>query len=150
ANKFLPTNFTAPDNSGDIGTYSTPSFVSLDLDGRFGLPNGAGIKQAKTFQHNVAGYTGGRDTMLDENAPDDNSHGSDPTLWVDGDRNGATTGSPDSQVLLRFDFLTDAGNLPAGAHIDKAELKLHTSTLPDSESPNTISMYRLLKPWTVN
>jgi hypothetical protein len=151
ANKFLPRQFTAPDNDGDIATYDTPASVSLDLDGRFGLPNGAGIKQTKVFQHNVNGYDGGRDTMLDENDPDGNTlHGSDATLWVDGDRNGATTGSPDSQVLLRFDFLTDAGNLPAAAKIDKAELRLHTSTLPDSDSPNTISMYRLLKPWTVN
>jgi hypothetical protein len=59
---------------------------------------------------------------------------------------------PDSQVLLRFDFITDlgAGNLPTGAQVDKAELRLHTSELTDSQSPNTISMYRLLKPWTVN
>ena len=57
---------TAPDNDGDTATYSTPTGFDLDLDGRFGLPNGAGIKKTKVFQHNVNGYTGGRDTMLDE------------------------------------------------------------------------------------
>jgi len=150
ANKYLPNNFTAPDNDGDIATYSTPTGFDLDLAGRFGLPNGAGIKQTKVFRHNANGYTGGRDTMLDENDPTNAAHGDDPTLWVDGDRNGATAGSPDSQAILRFDFIFDSGNLPAGAHVDSAQLVLHTSTLPDRESPNTISLHRILKPWTVN
>ena len=149
AKKFLPSEFKAPDNDGDIATYSTPGSVTLDLD-RFGLPNGAGIKRSKSFQHNVGGYTGGRDTMLDENAPADSSHGDDPTLWVDGDRNGATAGAPDSQVLLRFDQIFGAGNLPDGARVDKAQLRLHTSDLADSQSTNTIAIYRLLKPWTTS
>jgi hypothetical protein len=150
ADKYLPSNFTAPDNSGKLATYSTPTGFDLDMDGRFGLPNGAGIKQTKVFRQNVNGYTGGRDTMLDENAPDNASHGDDPTLWVDGDRNGATAGSPDSQALLRFDSIFNSGNLPAGAHIDSARLVLHTSNLTDSQSPNTIALHRLLKPWTAD
>jgi hypothetical protein len=34
--------------------------------------------------------------------------------------------------------------------IDAAELVIRTSDLTDSQSPNTISLYRVLKPWTLN
>lgn len=123
--------------------------IPLNLVDRFGLPNGAGIKSSKSFRQGVNGYTGARDTWIDADAGDA-THGDDPTAWVDGDRNGGTAGSPDSQGLIRFDFIFDEGNIPADAKVDSAELLIRTSDLTNSQSPNTMSLYRLLKPWTLN
>jgi hypothetical protein len=148
ANKTLPRNFTAPDNDNDIATYSTPASVSVDFDARFGLPNKAGIVKSTSFRQGSGGYAGTGDTYIDQNAPTSN-FGSATSIWVDGDRNGATTGSPDSQAMIRFNsiFGSGAGQVPLGAQIESAQLVLHTSDDPDAVSPNTISLYRLLQNW---
>jgi hypothetical protein len=147
AQKFLPNNFTAPDNDSDTATYSTPTGFDLDLDGRFGLPNHGGITSSKSFQQGAAGYTGTRDTYVSAAAPTTN-YGNETIAWIDGDRDDATAGQQPSHGLIRFDFIVGPGGIPDGAVIDSATLVLHTSALADSQSPNTIRLHRLLKGWT--
>jgi hypothetical protein len=147
ADRFLPNQFTAPDNDGDIATYDTPSGFNLDLEARFGLPNKGGVTRTLSLRQGVNGYTGNVDTFIDANDTATN-HGNDSTAWVDGDRNGGTAGTPDAQGLIRFNDVISASRVPAGAMIEAARLTLHTSDLTDSQSPNTIGIYRLLAGWT--
>jgi hypothetical protein len=145
ADKFLPNNFTAPDNDGDIATYSTPTGFNIDWAGRFGLPDKAGITKSISFRQGVSGYSGTRDTYVDASAPDTN-FGTAAIGWVDGDRvsGGAEQAA---QSLIRFDAIFDPGNIPAGAQIESAQLVLHTDSATDSQTGNTISLYRLLDGW---
>ena len=52
--------------------------------------------------------------------------------------------------MIRFNniFGTGDGQIPTGAQIESAELVLHTSDLTDAQSPNTITLHRLLQNWT--
>lgn len=118
--------------------------IPLNFKNRFGLPNGQGIQQSASFQQGVNGYTGTRDTFLDAAAPTTN-YGEATTAWVDGDRDGATAGQQQSHGLIRFDFLDS--QIPANAIVKSAELVIHTSALSNSQSGNTMSLYRLLKGW---
>ena len=146
ANKTLPRNFTAPDNDGDIATYSTPSGFNIDF-GRFGLPNQAGVTKSLSLRQGVNGYSGNVDTFIDANDTGAN-HGTEGTAWVDGDRNNSAAGSPDAQGLIRFNNVISANNVPLGSMIESAELVIHTSDIADSQSNNTIGLYRLLTGWT--
>jgi hypothetical protein len=144
AKKFLPSNFTAPDNDGDIATYATPASIDLDLDGQFGLPNRAGIIKTISFRQGLNGYASTADTFLEQALPDD-VNGNEATAWIDGDRNGG-----DAHGLIRFSNLFGGANIPNGAMIESAELVLHTSETTDSQSPNVISLYRMLNGFTEN
>jgi hypothetical protein len=145
ADKFLPNNFTAPDNDGSTDTFSTPTSFNIDWAGRFGLPNKAGITKSMSFRQGVNGYSGTRDTYVDASNADTN-FGTDATAWVDGDRVSGGAAQP-AQSLIRFDSIFDPGNIPAGAQIESAQLVLHTNSAADSQTPNTISLYRLLGGW---
>jgi hypothetical protein len=149
ANKYLPSDFTAPDRDGSgSGRYLTPSSLSLDLDAQFGLPNKAGIVKSTSFRQGVNGYNSTGDTYIDEGDGAAN-FGSLDTVWVDGDTNNSGTGSPDAQAMIRFQSLfgSGAGQIPLGAQIESAELILHTSNRSNAESGNTFALYRLLKNW---
>jgi hypothetical protein len=145
ANKYLPNNFTAPDNDGSTDTFSTPTSFNIDWAGRFGLPDKAGITKSISFRQGVSGYTGTRDTYIDASDPDAN-FGGDATAWVDGDRVSGGADQP-AQSLIRFDSIFDPGNIPAGAQIESAQLVLHTNSAANSQSPNTMSLFRLLGGW---
>ena len=149
ANRYLPNNFTAPTNTpGETESFTASSFgFDLDLAARFGLPDKAGITKTLSFRQGVNGYTGNVDTFIDANDTAQNN-GTLPTAWVDGDRNNSDAGSPDAQGLIRFNNVISAASVPAGAMIESAQLVLHTSTATDSQSTNTIGIYRLLTGWT--
>ena len=105
--------------------------------------------KSTSFRQGQNGYAGTGDTYIDQNAGTTN-FGEQDTIWVDGDRNGGTAGSPDSQAMIRFNnlFGSGPGQIPAGAQIESAELILHTSDRTDAQSPNTIALHRLLQNWT--
>lgn len=146
ANKFLPNNFNAPDNDGDIATYSTPTGFNIDWAGRFGLPDKAGITKQITFRQGVNGYSGTRDTYIDASAADAN-FGDSATAWVDGDRVSGGAEQP-AQSMIRFDSIFGGANIPTGAQIESAQLVLHTNGGADSQTGNTISLFRILDGWT--
>lgn len=150
ANAHLPNNFTAQQNDGTNRNFTASNFnFDLDLEARFGLPSGQGITRSTRFQHGVNGYNGTGDTYIDQNVGTA-SYGELDTIWVDGDRNGAASGSPDSQAMIRFNniFGNGPGQIPMGAQIESAELVLHTSDRTNAQSPNTIALHRLLQNWT--
>jgi hypothetical protein len=145
ADKYLPRNFTAPDRIGTgSARYETPASVPLDLDAQFGLPDRAGIVKSISFRQGVNGYASTADTFLEQALPDD-VNGNEPTAWIDGDRNGG-----DAHGLIRFGSLFGGANIPTGAMIESAELILHTSAATDSQSPNLMSLYRMLNGFTEN
>jgi hypothetical protein len=147
ANRFLPAEFIAQTNDGQNRRFESSFGFDLDLDGRFGLPNQAGIVKSVSFRQGENGYTGTRDTYLNAAAPTTN-YGEDATVWVDGDRDGGTAGNQPSHALIRFDFIFDnAAGIPDGAMIDSAKLILRTSELTDSQSPNSFLLHRVLKGW---
>ncbi len=119
--------------------------LPMNLKSRFGLADGGGIRQTQTFRDGVNGYTGTRDTYLSKQTPD-TTHGGETTAWVDGDQDGNTAGNQPAHAIVRFDF-TIGDAIPDGAVIDHATLTLHTSADSNSQSPNTMSAYRILKGW---
>jgi hypothetical protein len=150
ADRYLPNSFDAPDNDGVDFPFRASNFgFDLDLEAQFGLANKAGIVRSVSFQQGVNGYSGTGDTYIDANSGAAN-YGNEDTVWVDGDRNGATSGNPDSHAMIRFNTIFGNGpnQIPAGAQIESAELVLHTSDRTDAESPNTIALHRLLQNWT--
>jgi hypothetical protein len=116
--------------------------LAMNLKSRFGLADKGGIKATKTFRDGAGGYSGTRDTYLREDNINAN-FGSEKFAWVDGN----TSNNLDAQAMIRFDFTTNDA-IPVGAVIDSATLTLHTSSDSASESPNTMSAYRILDPWT--
>ena len=146
ANRYLPAEFTALTNDNETRRFESSFGFDLDLDARFGLPKGTGVAHSVSFRQGENGYTGTRDTYLNAAAPTTN-YGEDATVWVDGDRDGATAGNQPSHALIRFDSIFDAGGIPDGATIDSAKLVLHTSSLTDSQSANTFALHRVLKGW---
>lgn len=116
--------------------------LAMNLKSRFGLDNKGGIKKTATFRDGVNGYSGTRDTYLREDTSGTN-FGTEKFAWVDGNTNN----NLEAQAMIRFDF-TIGDAIPDGAVIDKATLTLHTSTDDASESPNTMSAYRILDGWT--
>lgn len=77
------------------------------------------------FQSGVSGYTGTQDTWINENSQG-SSYGNSSTLVVDDDTTNSWWRDREGQALLRFDDIigTGAGQIPLGATITKATLKL--------------------------
>lgn len=139
ANKYLPSNFTAPDNNGVNATYSTPAGFDIDFKGRFGLADHAGIIKTASLRDGVNGYDATTDTYID--ATDINKNNSAAkSAWVDDNVSG---GLP-QEGLIRFD-LFGAGNITRGSVIESATLTLHTTTATNAQTNNAIAIYRLLK-----
>lgn len=90
------------------------------------------------FQTGTGGYDGTADTQLEQAAPN-LSHGNDPTVRCDAD--------PLNHALLRFDsvFGSNAGQIPLGAVINKAVMRLYTDDPADRGTP--VRMLRMLAPW---
>ena len=145
---YSPNADDLPGNDGFLTDGDSQFNLPLNLSDRFGPANGTGVVASKSFRQGAAGYTGTRDTYISAAATTTN-YGDDDIAWVDGDRDGDTAGSQPSHGLIRFDFiLGGAGGIPDGAAIDSATLVIHTSELPDSQSPNAMRLHRLLKEWT--
>jgi hypothetical protein len=145
ADKDLPRKFTAPDRIGTgSANYDTPQFLDLNLVDRFGLPNKGGFTYTQTLRVGVNGYQEASvvDTFIDESAKAD-KHKQDAFVWVDGN----VTGGLEREALIRFD-LFGAGEIPRGAMIESATLKLHTSLnseVPNSQTTTPVGIYRLLQ-----
>lgn len=95
----------------------------------------------RTFQQGQKGYFGSTSNWIEPGNPN-TTHGSDPKLVVDG--------SPLSQGLIRFDDLFGSGDgqIPHGATILSAKLLVDTGSASGDETANTISIHRLLVPFT--
>jgi hypothetical protein len=78
-----------------------------------------------------------KDTTIFQNAAN-NSAGGGPGIFV-----GTTGGAAPRRGLLAFDI---AANLPAGAIITSAELRLHLGNAPN-DNPQTIGLHRLTVDW---
>ncbi len=114
---------------------------TLNLEDRFGLPDKGGTTGSVTFRDGLNGYTSTRDSMISQANPSTN-YGTDTSAVVDADNDGEP-----SQGVVRFDSIFGTTGIPAGAQIDHAELRLHTSDQTNAQSNNTFRLYRLLKPW---
>jgi len=94
-----------------------------------------------TFQQGVDGYSGTRDTTIQENAPAANL-GARESLEVDADDPGDSGLA--SQGLLRFDGIFGSGSerIPPGAAIHSAWLELTTTNQGDGAS-----FHRMMDAW---
>ena len=98
-----------------------------------------------SFQNDTLGYVGTEDTEVRFSAPDSAAGGLVPIIITDG-QDGTPAGAVHG--LLRFDNLVGGGpgQLPFGAFISRAALRLYTD---DPTDPNTPArMLRMLVPWT--
>lgn len=89
-----------------------------------------------TFQQGVSGYTSTLDTDLNANEPD-RVQGNDNACLADLD-------NPIAQALVRFEniFGTGPGQVPPGATIQSATLRIRTSNLGD-----LCRGFRIMVPW---
>jgi hypothetical protein len=100
----------------------------------------SGQSLTKTFQQGAGGYAGVVDTFIDTAL---------------GSQAGATPivvdGSPEEQVLLRFDgiFGTGAGQIPIGSTITSATLTLRVGSGTNDQCANPVNYHRLLHAWVV-
>ncbi len=96
----------------------------------------------KVFQKGLNGYSGTKDTYLDQTTPA-SSFGTAAQVVVDG--------SPVDQGLIRFDniFAGSGGMIPAGAVITSARLSLFTgsSSASNDQSSSSMELHRMLKAW---
>src|SRR5205085_2522998 len=98
---------------------------------------------ARTFREGANGYIGTVDTQIGANAPATNN-GSAALITVDGDISTTNSGQP-SQGLIRFDNIigTGPGQVPAGAHIVSATLRVNN----DARSDTVVRLHSMLSNW---
>ncbi len=96
----------------------------------------------RTFQNGAGGYTGARDTEVQENAPLTQLNTA-PAIKVDSDDPNGT--GRDTQVLLKFEdiFGQSAQQIPAGSRITSATLVLQVL-----DEGSGFTLHRMLRPWT--
>ncbi|MCB1506341.1 MAG: cadherin-like domain-containing protein [Hyphomicrobiaceae bacterium] len=87
-----------------------------------------------TFEQGLAGYSGIQDTQINQSSAN-TSYGNSTSASVDG--------SPQQQVLLRFNDLIGAQGIPQGATILSATLTLNTTN-----SGNGGTLHRMLTAWS--
>jgi hypothetical protein len=120
--------------ANDAQYASAPTTVSLTV--------GTAVQYTVTIKQGVNGYTGTVDTMLRQDAPTSRS-GTATALNLDTDDPGGTAHW--SEALLRFDNLvgTGANQVPSGAHVLSATLKLQTTDTGDGGE-----LHRMLQTWS--
>ncbi|MCO6045966.1 DNRLRE domain-containing protein [Aeoliella sp. ICT_H6.2] len=116
-----------------------------------GALSSTGLAQVSTanFQNGLNGYNGNFVRRISSQS-DQDINGIDYTyFYVDG-YNAA--GSDDQQALLRFDNIigNGAGQIPAGATILDARLRLVTSLTGNADSPGPFGVSGLLQPFDEN
>ena len=100
-----------------------------------------------SFQDGADGYAGTVDTQLNQGDPTADAGATDPLLidWPDAG------GTNESQVLLRFDDIIGpgAGQVPAGATIINAQLRLNTAYEVPGGTPggDGARFYRMIQGW---
>lgn len=89
--------------------------------------NHAFANPTATFQQGISGYSGTRDTWVNEASPN-TSYGDSPTFDSDDDTTNSIFNDRRGQALLRFDNITtgtgEAGKIPLGATITSATIRL--------------------------
>jgi hypothetical protein len=115
---------------------------NLVLDG-----GAATATAARSFQRGTGGYNGAADTMVRADTPA-GTNGANALLVVDRDDDPGNVSTPQApaQAVIRFDglFGVAAGQVPAGATITFATLRITTGAGSTDNSPGTISLHRLL------
>lgn len=117
------------------------SGASNNLGDMFGSFTTDAVVSKTTFQSGVNGYTGTKDTYID-GSNTTTAHTSDTVLVVDG--------SPVNQALVRFDNIigNGVGQVPVGATIVSAKLKILTGSTSGDGSLSSIEIHRMLAAWT--
>lgn len=134
-----------------IGAYQSDAdsqfSLNIDFKKRFGAADKGGTSATASFRDGVNGYAGTVDAYTSATAPTSNL-GTTAYAWVDGDEDTSLSGKQQAQAFLRFDNLIGADAVPQDASIDGATLTLHTSLASNAQSAHTMSLYRLLVPWS--
>jgi hypothetical protein len=102
------------------------------------------------FQNGLDGYAGALEVGIDQNKPGKLS-AKPVNLWIErGVKDGRQTSA--KQALVRFDgiFGRGASQIPPGANISRATLRLCTGSLKDAPTYHRIFLNRILVPWDKN
>ncbi|MGE3242606.1 MAG: DNRLRE domain-containing protein, partial [Pirellulales bacterium] len=118
------------------------------------LPAGSapGAVATVSFQNGANGYNGTFERKIDDRASTDPNQEFDGSTvaayFVDGYQSG-TSVSNDGQALLRFDglFGSGPGQIPAGAFIVDAQLRISTGVAGNSQSAGPWGIARLSQPF---
>jgi len=94
------------------------------------------------LRQNVNGYTGASDTYINEWSADSNFN--DASHWSELQ---IRPGGPYKRSLLQFNL---EGQIPEGARIVTATLRLWTTGYRSADRTMTLNLYRLLHPWDAN
>lgn len=149
-------------NRIDVESYSpTRNEYQTDDNSRFSLNVNFAAYTAGApflnFQQGVAGYSGTRDTWINQ-ASAGSSYGSSATITVDNDVSNSAFSDKQGQGLVRFDDLfqdpVEEGDpaptrIPRGARITSAKLLLTLKDDVDSPSCGGLkfSVYRMTRDW---
>jgi hypothetical protein len=152
-------NFDMAANRIDVQTYSTSrndfrtggeSQFALNVQfNRYATPAG---QKSVVFQQGVGGYTGTRDTWINEASPN-TSYGSSDRVVSDDDTTNSIFSDRRGQALLRFDDIitstNEAGKVPLNSVITSAELRIHVPDDIDTPFYNPVFyVYMLNVPWS--
>jgi hypothetical protein len=102
------------------------------------------------FQNGLDGYAGALEVGIDQNKPGKLST-KPANLWIErGVKDGKQTSA--KQALVRFDGIFGRGSsqIPPGANISQATLRLCIGSLKDAPTYHRIFLNRVLVPWDKN
>jgi hypothetical protein len=125
---------------GDMYGATAPGNAAYNLP-ITGVWNGDPAGVTRTFQKGLSGYSGAKDTYLDETTPG-SSFGTATQVVVDN--------SPRDQGLIRFDnlFSANGGPIPNGAVITSARLNLYTGSNANDQSATSVELHKMLAAWS--
>jgi len=94
------------------------------------------------FQEGIGGYSGTTAIGIGESTPNGNLQ--DTYVWIDNNGPG-----DDNQALLRFNeiFGPEANQIPVGANVSRAILRIYLGTRDNGETTKMIEFYQMLTDW---
>ena len=105
------------------------------------------------FHEGFNGYSGTRDTWINEDDPDE-SYGNDDTRQADDDTANSIFGDYQGQVLIRFQDLLgqlgDEGTVPANAQVIRAVLSLEVAEDVDGLFSPDFYVWEMAREWDEN